>query len=117
MTKRVVFTQKGGVGKTTIVCNLAAIAAARGLRTLVIDLDTQGNSTQYLLGDAITPARTAADFFESTLSFSLQAPAFVTYATSSPYEKLDVIAADPRLEELIRGLRSSRSSSSPSRTR
>ena len=46
--RRVVFNQKGGVGKTTIVCNLAAIAAARGLRTLVIDLDVQGNATRYL---------------------------------------------------------------------
>ncbi|MGV2482392.1 UNVERIFIED_CONTAM: ParA family protein, partial [Salmonella enterica subsp. enterica serovar Weltevreden] len=43
---------KGGVGKTTIVCNLAAIAASRGLRILVIDLDTQGNATQYLTGSA-----------------------------------------------------------------
>lgn len=50
MIKRVVFNQKGGVGKTTIVSNLAAISAARGLRTLVIDLDTQGNATQYLMG-------------------------------------------------------------------
>jgi chromosome partitioning protein len=50
--KRVVFNQKGGVGKSTITCNLAAIAAARGARTLVIDLDPQANSTQYLLGEA-----------------------------------------------------------------
>jgi chromosome partitioning protein len=101
MIKRVVFNQKGGVGKTTIVCNLAAIAASRGLRTLVIDLDTQGNSTQYLLGAGATkPDRTVADFFEATLSFSLQSPPFVSYATNSPYENLDVVAADPRLEEL-----------------
>jgi chromosome partitioning protein len=98
---RVVFNQKGGVGKTTIVCNLAAIAASKGLRTLVIDLDTQGNATQYLGGaSAQAPDRTIADFFESTLSFSLSPSPFVTYASNTPFENLDVVAADPRLDEL-----------------
>ena len=32
--RRVVFNQKGGVGKSSITCNLAAISAARGKRTL-----------------------------------------------------------------------------------
>lgn len=101
MIRRVVFNQKGGVGKTTIVCNLAAIAASRGLRTLVIDLDTQGNSTQYLLGSTgASPDRTIADFFDATLSFSIQSPPFVTYATNTPFENLDVIASDRRLEDL-----------------
>lgn len=49
-----VFNQKGGVGKSSITVNLAAISAKQGLRTLVIDLDPQANSSQYLLGEDAT---------------------------------------------------------------
>lgn len=98
--KRVVFNQKGGVGKTTIVCNLAAIAASRGLRTLVVDLDTQRNATQYLLGDADEPDRNIADFFDSALGFSLNPQPLSAYAANTRYGNLDLIPAHTRLDEL-----------------
>ena len=82
--RRVVFNQKGGVGKSTITCNLAAISAQQGKRTLVVDLDPQGNSTQYLMGAAGEHLdATLADFFDQTLNFKLKHTNCFTDGSSS----------------------------------
>ena len=97
----VVFNQKGGVCKSTITCNLAAISAAQGLRTLVVDLDPQGNSTRYLLGDATDQARdTAAEFFDQTLKFTLRNQTTDEFITATPFEGLDLLPSSPLLDEL-----------------
>jgi chromosome partitioning protein len=98
----VVFNQKGGVGKSTITCNLAAISASQGLRTLVIDLDPQGNSSSYLLGDTATEGQpSVAGFFEQTLSYSFRNVPATDYVVATPFENLDVMPSSPALNELL----------------
>ena len=99
--RRVVFNQKGGVGKSTITCNLAAIAAARGRRTLVVDLDPQANSSHYLLGGAADgDGPTIADFFDDMLSFKFNPPGPDHFARPTPFVNLFVMPSHGRLEEL-----------------
>ena len=99
--RRVVFNQKGGVGKSTITCNLAAISAHSGKRTLVVDLDPQGNSTHYLLGEPGTGLdSTLADFFDQTLNFKLNPKDTTEFVHASPFPGLHVMPSHPELEDL-----------------
>jgi chromosome partitioning protein len=50
MTRRIAFINyKGGVGKTSLIVNVAACLAQLGQRVLLCDLDTQSNSSIWLL--------------------------------------------------------------------
>lgn len=102
--RRVIFNQKGGVGKSTITCNLAAISAIEGKRTLVLDLDIQGNATQYLLGQKEKDAnKSIAHFFKDSLSLGIfggQGTGLESLIQETPFPNLFVIPSHPELEPL-----------------
>ncbi|RRD93667.1 ParA family protein [Clostridiales bacterium COT073_COT-073] len=58
-----VANQKGGVGKTTTAVNLSACLAEAGQKTLIIDSDPQGNTTQGLGVDKTSLQHTTYDVF------------------------------------------------------
>lgn len=126
MRTRVVFNQKGGVGKSSIAVNLAALSAEHGFRTLLIDLDPQANSSQYLLGDDATytadkPALepNIENFFDEVLGSNSQKGLIGSaigsliktrqkkvqdFVHRSPFAQLDVLPASPSLGSLEHAL-------------
>jgi len=103
--RRVIFNQKGGVGKTTITCNLAAISAFEGKSTLVVDLDPQSNSTQYLLGEKCAdPDITVAHFFKDSLSLNPfgknQNPSLNDLVQETPFQNLYIIPSHAEIDTL-----------------
>jgi chromosome partitioning protein len=99
--RRVVFNQKGGVGKSSIACNLAAVSASQGYRTLLIDLDAQANSTHYLTGltgDDVPMG--IAEFFKQTLSSGILSKKGQVDIYETPFENLHVVTASAELADL-----------------
>lgn len=96
---------KGGVGKTSLAGNVAALTAAAGYRVLVVDLDPQGNLAEELgyvngeVDDAGEALATAMQFGRAVSPTPLR-------------EGLDVLPGGEFLEDLesVLGTRSDRSS-------
>ncbi len=121
---RVLFNKKGGVGKSSLTCNLAAISAAKGLKTLVIDLDTQCNASQYLLNRTNSPeprknslepqsnsleprinsldqiTDNMAAFYDQTITFHIRKKPTIEFVSQTAFENLDIIPSSPELDQL-----------------
>lgn len=80
--KLAVVNQKGGVGKTTSTINLAAYLALRGKRTLLFDIDPQGNASsglginkneqEFTTYDVIIDGKAADEVLQKTAQNNLQ---------------------------------------------
>src|ERR1035437_10088522 len=79
--------QKGGVGKTTTTVNLAAALTASGQRTLLVDLDPQGNAT---MGSGVEKRSLTKSVYHTLLGLSTLAEARAV----SPSGGFDVLPAN-----------------------
>lgn len=79
--------QKGGVGKTTTAVNLAAALAARGQRTLLVDLDPQGNAT---MGSGVDKRTLDKSVYHLLVGLA----SLAEVRTTSPSGKFDVLPSN-----------------------
>jgi len=87
---------KGGSGKTTLTLATAGEAEARGMRTLVVDLDVQGNATEHLIGtgDPLRPVGDGGKAIYRTIMDGDPLAAVTVRPT------LDLVPAGPRTQSL-----------------
>lgn len=104
MERKVAFINgKGGCGKSTSIFHEAGVFASRGLKTLIIDLDKQGNTTKFLLMENEDKAeRTMFDYMTRNCKVEdiVKKAYFRTRGNANPkYYGVDVLSSDKRFED------------------
>jgi len=97
-----VYSEAGGVGKTTLAANLAKAEERAGRRVLVIDLDTQEASLSHLLNVAQNRNNDQAD---SLLRHMIDRPRGEFSGLVKTSEGIDIVPAHNILEYASKHLR------------
>lgn len=85
-----IFNQKGGVGKTTTCINFAAALGRKGKKTLLVDIDPQGNSTS---GVGVDKSDISASSYDLLIN---ETPA-KDVIINTEFKNLDVLPANMNL--------------------
>jgi chromosome partitioning protein len=93
-----VWNPKGGVGKTSVAVNLAAVLAENGLPVLLVDLDPQGSATQWCGGER------EAEPGKALLAALLAGGTLDAIAHPSAVRGLDVVGSGPAMYDAERHL-------------
>jgi chromosome partitioning protein len=90
-----VANQKGGVGKTTTVANLASSLACLGKMVLVIDCDYQANVTSLLCGDELLKQK------EKSITHAIKNDLILDdVVVGTPFKNLDLVPSNRDLDDL-----------------
>lgn len=85
-----IVNQKGGVGKTTSAVNLAAAVGLKGFKTLLVDIDPQGNTTS---GLGVNKKNVSVSTYDLIVGGADAEAAIIKTA----FENLDLLASDMNL--------------------
>lgn len=107
--------QKGGVGKTTTAINMATAMAATGWRTLLIDLDPQGNASTGLGVDAESRGVSSYDLLveevpvaEAVVGTSIPGLDIIPATVDLSGAEVELVSVEERTSRLSTALRNHR---------